>query len=985
MHDPNELDAEPDPGTLGAAARRLEAMGGAFAAGLPTQAARARVRARMFEEDARPFQLGRYVVLGVLGQGGMGIVYAAYDPELDRKVALKLLHHDTSSEARARLKREARALAKLAHPNVLAVHDVGSVVVAGPGNEDERTRAYVAMELVDGVTLGAWRRAEHRAQREIVEIMFLAGRGLAAAHAAGIVHRDFKPDNVLVGRDGRPRVMDFGLARAEGEPTAPGDGRARDAKVDAITRSGAFVGTPAYMAPEQFLGLELDTRADQFAFCVALCEALCGERPFEGTSVHELAANVIAGKRRELPRDAAVPRWLQAVLDRGLSRDPAARFASMDALLAALADDPTRRRRVVLGVIAGVVVALVAIGLWQLARVRARADCAAAADAIAEQWNERAREQLSRAMAATGLPYATTSAAGASEWIDRRVTQWSRTRADVCVAELEHRMDDASAARAVECLATRRAEITGLVQRLLVAERPAVTRAVIGAARLPDPGRCRDPLVLARQPLVPDSTRADVTRIRDRLATTWAMIATASYGPALAEAELALAEAEDVDEPGTIASAELLVGRAAELSGDPQRASAALERAVYRAGAAGADETLAEAAELLVWVLGVQLGKHEQALAWGRHARMWHDRLRLADDDPHRVTLLVHTAMVQAERGDFAEAIAIGERALAIQERVLGADHPDVAIVLNNLGIAYSQLDDDAHAVEVWQRALDIRETALGPAHPDVAASLGNLALVAYSRGELDQAESLQRRALAIREAALGPEHLDTAVSWRNLGDIAVARGRAADALTDYARAAEIYERVGGPEHHDLGVTFNAIANTYEQLGDPTRAEQEFRRALPILEHALGAGHANVATVRANLAQVLVQLHRAEEALALAERARADLTVALGEQHVRLATALLVIGEAELALERPGRAVAPLERAVELREGTAVQASQLALARARLADALWRSGHDRLRARALAEQALAGFAGEGAALARARAETRRWLAAHERD
>jgi tetratricopeptide (TPR) repeat protein/predicted Ser/Thr protein kinase len=784
--DPSELDAELDAGALGPAARRLAELGDANAAGLPTRAARARVRARMFEDDARPFELGRYVVLGVLGRGGMGIVYAAYDPELDRKVAIKLLQHDTSSEAQARLKREARALAKLAHPNVLSVHDVGSVVLAGDGPEHDRTRVYIAMELVDGVTLAAWLRAEPRSQRAILEMMIQAGRGLAAAHAALIVHRDFKPENVLVGRDGRPRVMDFGLARAEGERTPPEHASGGESGDEHVTATGAFVGTPAYMAPEQFLGLEIDARTDQFAFCIALCEALCGERPFAGDSVHALAMNVIEGIRRELPRSPSLPRWLQAVLERGLSRTPANRFASIDELLAVLSDDPTRRRRVRIGATAFALASVGAVGLWQLDRTRTRTACEREAHAITREWNDDVRVRVAAAMNATGLPYADASASGASAWIDRRVAAWTTAREDVCVAiELERTMDPSTAARARDCFDARRAEMAGLVAQLLAAERATVTRAVTGAARLPDPARCSDRLALARQPLVDEGARASVAVVRERLAKVWAMLATASYAPALADVELALADAETTGEPTIVAAAELLLGRAAELGGDPQRARGSLEHAVHRAGAAGADETAAEAAELLVWVLGVQLAKHELALAWAEQARMWHDRLGLAEDDPHRVTLLVHLGLVQAEQGAFADAIATDEQALAIQERVLGPDHPDVAIVLNNLGIAHAQLGDDARAVDMWRRALAIREAAFGPAHPEVAASLGNIAIALYHRGELEQAEVEQRRALAIREAALGPEHFETALSWRNLADIAVARGHHDDALAD--------------------------------------------------------------------------------------------------------------------------------------------------------------------------------------------------------
>jgi tRNA A-37 threonylcarbamoyl transferase component Bud32/tetratricopeptide (TPR) repeat protein len=281
-----------------------------------------------------PGQIGRYRVLRALGEGGMGRVVAAYDPHLDRTVALKLLHEDPTvdpEERRSRLAREARAMAKLSHPNVVTVFDVGF---------DEATRQlFVAMELVPGTTLTRT-LAERRSRDAVIALFVAAGEGLRAAHEAGLVHRDFKPDNVLVGTDGRVRVTDFGLAR----PPRASDGGAIDGVH--LTRVGAVVGTPAYMAPEQFLGREADPRSDQFAFAVALFEALHGTRPFAGDTFAELRDAVLAGR---LVRAPSGPRWLARALTRALSVDPSARFASMAELLAELRRPVGRARPIALG------------------------------------------------------------------------------------------------------------------------------------------------------------------------------------------------------------------------------------------------------------------------------------------------------------------------------------------------------------------------------------------------------------------------------------------------------------------------------------------------------------------------------------------------------------------------------------------------------------------------------------------------------------
>ncbi|MBX7101023.1 MAG: serine/threonine protein kinase, partial [Myxococcaceae bacterium] len=260
--------------------------------------------------------LGRYVLLDPLGEGGMGRVFAAHDPQLSRRVAIKILREDLGSASdgvthREFLQREARAMAQLAHPNVVAVHDVG---VAG-------TQVFLAMELVDGVTLERWVAEQPRSTAEVLEVFLQAGKGLLAAHRAGIVHRDFKPRNVLVGRDGRVRVTDFGLARPVTESTR--------SALDTSGRGHVTVaaGTPAYMAPEQFDGAPASASSDQFSFCLSLYECLHGQLPFrKGRRV-----------RPELLRPGRpVPLALEAALARGLSPEPADRFPELSALLDAL-------------------------------------------------------------------------------------------------------------------------------------------------------------------------------------------------------------------------------------------------------------------------------------------------------------------------------------------------------------------------------------------------------------------------------------------------------------------------------------------------------------------------------------------------------------------------------------------------------------------------------------------------------------------------
>ncbi|MDP1826528.1 MAG: protein kinase [Archangium sp.] len=282
-------------------------------------------------------RMGRYEIERLIGAGGMGVLYVARDTKLDRRVALKLMRpHYADEVGRARLLREAQAMARLSHPNVVNVFDLGEV--------DERV--FVAMEFVEGGTLRDWLKTPREAQ-EVLSVFSQAGQGLLAAHRAGIVHRDFKPENVLIGADGRARVTDFGLARP-GEfleqpvkqlATGPVSPRGASSPLD-LTQTGTVLGTPAYMSPEQLRLEPADARSDQYSFCVSLYEALEGRRPFAGSTLAEVHEGVLGGR---FARPARIPEAVARVLERGMSLSPAGRFASMESLLSALSAKPRRK------------------------------------------------------------------------------------------------------------------------------------------------------------------------------------------------------------------------------------------------------------------------------------------------------------------------------------------------------------------------------------------------------------------------------------------------------------------------------------------------------------------------------------------------------------------------------------------------------------------------------------------------------------------
>lgn len=350
------------------------------------RAAKARVAEALFggapdepTADAVPYaKVDRYELDSRLGAGSMGVVYQAWDPQLERPVAIKVLHNDVAAEAKARqrLVREAKSLARLSHPNVIQVYDVGT----------DGDRVFVAMELVDGETLGQWLRRAPRTWRETAAIMTDAGRGVAAAHRAGLVHRDLKPDNILIGRDGRVRVLDFGLARVNAPaPDAADQPHARErsgphrrsggpsAPATTLTETGTVVGTPLYMAPEQLLdGRSATAVSDQFSFCVTFYEALYGRRPFDGSTLPSIVANMSQGNVCEPAADHAVPRRVFELIQRGLAKDPEQRWPGLDAFLSELGEVMRMqvaggsRSRVAWWVVAGLVLVVGLVAVWMV-------------------------------------------------------------------------------------------------------------------------------------------------------------------------------------------------------------------------------------------------------------------------------------------------------------------------------------------------------------------------------------------------------------------------------------------------------------------------------------------------------------------------------------------------------------------------------------------------------------------------------------------
>jgi tetratricopeptide (TPR) repeat protein len=880
------------------------------------------------DEYARGTVIGRYVALGRVGAGAMGVVYAAYDPDLDRKVAVKLLQQrgdeEEGSNGHRRLLREAQAMAQLNHPNVVTVHDVGV----------HDRRVFVAMEFVQGITVREWLRNKP-AWPEVLDVFVAAGRGLQAAHDQSLVHRDFKPDNVMlsdaVHGARRVRVMDFGLARTGTDNSrastaeSTGDGltaSGRRALDVALTQQGSLVGTPAYMSPEQIAHEGNGPLADQFSFCVSLWEALYGKRPFPGDTFAVLAAAVLEGQIDPPPSGAAVPRWLRRVVQRGLARDPGERWPSMAALLDALTRDRTRaQRRVGFAALGGLGVLAAGAFAWQHAKERRQvAACDAEGASIETVWNDDAREQLRASFLATEVPFASATADRVMPWLDDQARAWAEHRIEACSnAKVEERpgWDADVLDRAVWCLDERRMEFESLVATLSDVDAAAVPRSIGAAAALRSVDPCLDRDRLLRLPAPPQDRRADLEAVRAELSRSGTLRDTAQYEEGLAVAEQALRTAEEIAWPPLVAAARRRVGGMLEQSGRLADAEQTLTQAYFEAAHAGATDVAASTADDLAYMLGYRLARPVEGRTWSQHAEV-HQALL---PDPAGITLAQHLnarAAIHWAAGEYDEAHAVFERVLEIQERAFEPDNPALARTLNNLAILQSTLGQHDAAKASHERAIAITEKTFGPEHPDTALGLANLAIVHWHVGEYPRAMALHERALAIREKAFGPEHVDVAASLNELGLVARAMADYDSAQRYLERALRIREKTFGPFHPDVGRTLINLANVFSDRGEREKATALYERSLEIHEKALGPDHPDVAGNLINLVNVRSAAGSHAEARALCERAIGILEQTVGEEHRDYAAALHTLADVLVESGDYEEARARYERAIEI-------------------------------------------------------------------
>lgn len=876
----------------------------------------------------------------------MGVVYEALDSELDRAVALKRVHpRRTDADTRARLLSEARTLARLSHPNIVPVFDVTT----------EGDEVFVAMELVLGDDLRHWGRRQPRSWRAIVEVLAQAGDGLAYAHAQGVVHRDFKPTNVLIGHDGRARVVDFGLARPIPEETPASSVEGSDASEDPSPGSG----TPRYMAPEVRAGQAASPLADQFGFCVTGWELLFGHRP---TSIDDARAHA-QGRR--------VPRRIRAALLRGLSEAPTDRFPDMASLLTSL----RRSSSAPLWIAGAGLLAVVGAAAWP-----GDDPCLDVGSAIDSTWGPTRLAALQEAFASTGSVNAQQAAERVGARLDRHVAGWIAERERSCHATLVQRTQPRGMYELqTACLEDVRIATDALLEILISDPDPElVHRAVSAVAALPEPSDCAEPDGSSTGPLDGDdearSLRADLSRVQ-------ALVRAGRASAALDAAAALVDAATTADDAWTAARAGLLRAQVELSTGDEAAAEQSLSAATIAAARANHDPTVAEAWAMMAYLIA---GDPERRNELGTLLTVAEAALARAGDDPRLAIRLQRArARMLSAQGDLEAAAELSVEIAEASERQLGVDDPELPDALTDAGLAlHDSGRPDAARVHL-ERAVELDVELFGDRHPRLAADWHNLALVAPTA---DEAEALLRKSLTLHEEVFGRTSTVVADDLANLGIFLHDGGKYEEAEQVLLESLEIQRERHGGDHKNTAHVLQYLAELLNDTGQRERAQAYAEESLAMRQRILPEGHIDIArghqligaialnegryddarvsyqqslelrrrSLRPDdpklagpyygLAQVELQAHNPEAAVKACRTSLALEEGAYGPDHPRVGVHLVCLAQSLRQAGRPEEALVPARRATALWREDTVDPIRVAMARIELAKSLRAAG-----------------------------------------
>jgi serine/threonine-protein kinase len=896
--------------------------------------------------DSGPTGTGeRYTITGLLGAGGQALVYLAQDNVLGRNVALKILR-DARDVA---VLDEARVAAKLNHPNLIAVHDAGAM---------RDGQLYLAMEHVRGGSLDVWLKTK-RTRREILRVCIEAGRGLAAAHGAGVVHRDIKAANILVGDDGRARVTDFGLATLG----------------DAMR----IAGTPAYMAPEQLDG-RASAASDQFSYAATVWEALTGALPFalRGDRAAALLAGIVEPAQ-------PLPRYIDRALRKALEPEPMRRWTSVHALVRALEADPQRKWRY--GGAAAFVTATVGMTTFALATRETKPSCD---DLPQSALTWPARQRIDLKFSASKKPFASAMLKSVKQELARYDVVWSGAQRAACKATANGTQSSDILDLRQQCLSERDGALRGVLDTLGNADDEVIQHALELVRGLPAIAACDDVAWLRERvrPPADREARKAVADVAAQLAASSSELRAGKLKQALLTAETAAMMAAKIEHLPTRAQAELVVGKALAKQGETAKAEQHLQSAAQLAQRGKDDRVSAEAWIELVKVIGHGNARHDEALRYAGFAEA--SAARLGDDDELRARLDYYRCAILDLQAKLDAADAACTNAVKLRTKQFGDGALEVADVLViQARVAHKRSKHDV-AKQLIERAVAIRTAGLGPEHPAIMEALFAAGQLANGRGSLDEADAHYQRAMAIGRASLGEDSLVMAPLHAQTAAVLARRGKFEEALVSIDRSTAIRERIEGKDHADLVFDYTMRGRILEALQRHPDAAPAYERALQLAEASLGPDHPSVSAIlqdlgrlharlgktevaREELDRAIVIATKAEEPTAIASataalaetlhaanqpkqalpyynRALATYEQILGLEHPQLIATLSNLGAAHIDVRDPKSAIEPLQRAIALEVKLSGEtSSQLALPLGLLAEAQRKTG-DRLGA-----------------------------------
>ncbi len=952
---------------VGTAARRSEARG-EFAGEIQSAVGfSADDGERPAQKVGRGTMLGRYVVTGNIGAGAMGVVYAAYDPELDRQVAIKLLSpRIVHVEGSARLQREAQVLARLSHPNVVAVYDVGEF----------SGQLFIAMELVSGQTLSAWLRTAPRRWDAILDVFMQVGAGLQAAHDAEIIHRDFKPDNALIDTAGRVRVMDFGLAVTAPQPVAEPVEKANadmaaspNPELLLYTDSGALIGTPYYMAPEQLLGRPASVQSDVYAFCVSLFEGLYGMRPFAAADLRSLRQQKEQTLVRTPPAHVArrVPTWLRRIILRGLSADSAARFPSVAAVLAELRLRRRRLRTLSIGGLSLGVLALV-IGItffYTRAKTADAALCAGANRHLRGVWNSATQAKLERNLGPKVWPRV-------SQRLQHYVTDWLDQHRAACLAtQRYHEQSEHVFEARMSCLESRRRALSTAIE-LFVSDLELRSRAEEIAAKLPAMDDCADVERAVRSEALPEdpALRAEIRELRAALQGAQVFVNARRLTDAEQAARALEPRVHAVADFATSALYYSLRGATTYYAGEGAAADKLMAEAASAAVAAGRADLLARASSFLAHINCGPLQRPEQGLTWSKLATAALANWGIPNDDIGSIASILARTMAGCQRrlGRLPEALLAARQAVALAKKYPQAVRSDVniALGLEQVGLTLFHQHNYAEAEAALREALAALAAQPDDHNKSIAAGISAaLANSLHAHGHSAEAVPLLAEAVADEERKQRPNLPNLINRLINLCNVQTSLGQFAAADTHCRRAIALRTSTSAHSALDLAIDRVSLAELLRRQGHLRAAAAQMVLARPAILKASDASAADLLNVSG---LILRDQGKWQAALTEHRLALSILDKVGGFDDSQRTIHLVGIGECLLKQDKSAAAVATLRRALSLVRAGEIEPYTAPSGRAWLAMALWNhaeASHDataRAEALALFAQAQREFA-----------------------